>query len=135
LLTRDWGFTLTELMIVLVILGIIAAFAYPTYQDQVRKTRRSGATAELTEIAGLQEQFFLDNRTYADNVADLGAAATTEDGAYTLQVKAADAACLIDRCYVLEAVPQGGQTVDDCGTLTLGSNGVKGHAAGATDCW
>ena len=69
--TRQRGFTLIELMIVVVILGVIAAFAIPSYQDHLRKSKRSDARAALSDLAARQEQYFLDNKTYTDTLTDL----------------------------------------------------------------
>jgi type IV pilus assembly protein PilE len=126
------GFTLVELMIVVVIAAILAAVAYPNYVDQVRKTHRASARAALSDVASRQEQYFLDNKVYADDVAaDLGISATVDDGAYVLSVVAATAGCPINRCYVLQATPQGSQAPDVCGTLAMSSNGDRTPPA----CW
>lgn len=59
------GFTLIELMIVVAIVGILAAIAYPSYQNQVRQTRRSDAQIALNEIANMQEKFYSQCSQYA----------------------------------------------------------------------
>jgi type IV pilus assembly protein PilE len=126
------GFTLIELMIVVVIAAILAAVAYPNYMDQVRKTHRASARAALSDAAARQEQYFLDNKVYADDVAaDLGLSATVDDGAYVLSVADATAGCPINRCYVLQATPKGFQEDDVCGTLTRSSDGDRTPPA----CW
>lgn len=73
------GFTLVELMIVIVIVSIMAAIAYPSYQDSVRKSRRSEAKIALMEIANLQERFFAENNTYTDDLVDSSDGDTTDD--------------------------------------------------------
>ena len=96
------GFTLMELMITVVIIGILAGIAYPSYTRYVAETRRSDATINLTRIAALQEKFFTQCARYADNlagtaiacpggapatlVAGLAAGGATTDGYYTLSV-------------------------------------------------
>ena len=57
------GFTLIELMIAVAILGIIAAIAYPSYLDQVRKSKRSDAQSALLQAANRQERFLNESRT------------------------------------------------------------------------
>ncbi len=66
------GFTLIELMIVIVIVAILAAVAIPGYQEYVRKSHRAAAAQFVADIANLQAQYLLDNRTYAGNLAALG---------------------------------------------------------------
>ncbi len=65
------GFTLIELIIAVIIIGILAAVVYPSYISQVRKTRRADAKIALTELAGLQESYFVENNGYATSFKDL----------------------------------------------------------------
>ena len=62
---RSRGFTLIEVMMTVVIIGILAAIAYPAYQDQVRKGRRADAMAQLLTLAQAYERFYTSNNTYA----------------------------------------------------------------------
>jgi len=124
---------LIELMIVVAIIAILATIAYPSYDEQVRKSRRAAARALLMEAATQQEQYFLNDRTYADDVAgELRVAPTTEGDHYAISVVAG--ACPITTCYVLRATPQGAQAGDRCGNLELSSRGVKSPTTPA-DCW
>lgn len=68
---RSAGFTLIELMIAVAIIGILAAVAYPAYQDSVRKGNRTSAQAFMMDVAQRQKQYFLDNRGYANNLQTL----------------------------------------------------------------
>ncbi len=136
------GFTLLELMTVLVIIVIIISIAYPSYVTQVLSTRRSEGQALLMRVAAQEERFFTNNNQYIDDVtaapvAGLGMAQdTSENGHY--QVAAAIAGG--GTSYTLTATPQGGQATDTlCANLTLTSAGAKG-ASGTTvdalrDCW
>jgi type IV pilus assembly protein PilE len=117
-------------MIVVAIVAIIAAIAYPSYRDQVLRSRRAAARAATMDIAARQEQFFLSNRTYTDSLDNLGTPDETEDGFYALAVTAQPCGSLAS-CYTVEAAPQGSQADDSCGTLTLTSGGVKAPAG----CW
>ena len=66
------GFTLIELMIVVAIIGILAAVAYPSYQDHIRKGNRSAAQAFMMDVAQRQQSYLLNNRSYATTLAALG---------------------------------------------------------------
>lgn len=69
------GFTLIEVMITVAIVGILAAIAYPSYIDYVTKSGRAEGVAAVMEVANLQEQYYLDNRTYASDLTKLGMSA------------------------------------------------------------
>lgn len=117
------GFTLIELMIVIAIVGIISAIAYPSYQDSVRKARRGDAQAGLVEAANDMERFYTENNTY------IGVAwpANITSDFYTLAISAQSLSA-----FALQATPTGAQLSDTCGTLTLSSTGAK---TPAIDCW
>lgn len=68
---RSDGFTLIELMITVAIVAILAAVAYPSYQEHVRKGFRAAAQEHLMDIAHRQQQYFIDNRSYAADLATL----------------------------------------------------------------
>lgn len=143
---RQNGITLIELLIVVTIIGIIAAFAYPSYQEQMRSTRRTDCAGTLTSMGNAMERYYSVNSTYlgaADGGADTGAPAVFPttcpvDGGtayYNLTIEAATGAT-----YSLAATPTGVQIDDRCGTLTLtnvGLKGVTGAEAGTTwqECW
>lgn len=63
---RQGGFTLVELMIVVVIIAILSGMAYPSYQRHILRSHRTAAQAEMMDIANRQQQFLLANRAYAD---------------------------------------------------------------------
>ena len=127
------GFTLVELMVTLVVIAILSAIALPIYRSHVIDARRSAAQAILFDALARQEQFFLSNKSYTATVGGGGLEidTTSDDGAYQISVLAATAACPIANCFVLQAAPQGAQTEDSCGTLSLDSEGNRTPAA----CW
>jgi type IV pilus assembly protein PilE len=134
------GFTLIELMIVVAIVAILAAIGYPSYQDQVRKTRRADSQSVLMEAANAIERYYTSNGSYT------GAAAGTNypnkspiDGTTTHYTIAA-AITGAGTSYTLTATGSGAQASDKCGNLTLSSTGARniaGADAGVTadDCW
>jgi type IV pilus assembly protein PilE len=74
---RIRGFTLLEVMIVCVIVGILAAIVLPSYQNQLRKQRRGTAQSLLMDIASKQQTYLLDSRAYAGTVASCDTAGLT----------------------------------------------------------
>ena len=65
------GFTLIELLIAIAIVGVLAATAYPSYQDHVRRGHRAAAQSLMLEIAQRQQQHFLNSRSYAKTLTAL----------------------------------------------------------------
>ncbi len=145
------GFTLLELMIAMLIVALMAGFAYPLYTDQVRSARRGDAIRILLQLTNRQSSFHANYRTYTTLIAGpdgcegsacgLGFADTgSSDGHYSISVAAGAGG--IGSSYTLRAAPVAGrdQANDKCGTLTLdhkGVQGVSGADAGVTarDCW
>jgi len=134
------GMTLIELMIVIAILGIIVALGYPSYQEQMRKTRRAEGMSELLELADRMERHYSDVGTYdqADG-SDMTAAAifkaTTSGGYYTLSVDAGTN----NVSYTIRATPVAGttQATDKCHTFiynSLGQKSVTGGSLTAAQC-
>jgi type IV pilus assembly protein PilE len=140
------GFNLVELLVVVTIVAIIGAIAYPSYQRQLASSRRTDCAGSLTSFANSMERFYTVNNTYlgaAAGGANTGAPAVFPtacpvDGGnatYNLTIQAASATG-----YTIQAAPAGPQVGDECGTLTLNNLGLKGVTsadAGITweNCW
>lgn len=91
--THSYGFNLIELMITVVIIGILAAIAYPSYIKYMKQTRRSDAQIALSEIASREEKFFAQCRTYTTALngtipacTGLGYIAISPGGHYALSI-------------------------------------------------
>lgn len=136
--SKATGFTLIELMIVVAIIGIIAAIAYPSYRDNVMATHRSNAQADLMKLAQWMERKYVQqDYSYEDggSAPTLPQTRSPADGAkmYDLSLSAVD-----KNSFTLQAAPAGGQTDDRCGTLTLDQAGNKTATKGGSavnDCW
>ncbi|MBE9515469.1 MAG: prepilin-type N-terminal cleavage/methylation domain-containing protein [Proteobacteria bacterium] len=145
------GFTLIELMIVVVIIGVIAAFAIPSYQDSIRKSKRADAKTAISDAAARMEQFYLDRKTYTNDMTDLNyagipAAPTTNspEGYYRISsvAPAWDAGgCFPTTCYELRAVAIDLEQLKDinCRQFAMDSRGNKTSensvAVATTNCW
>jgi len=142
--TQSLGFTLIELMITVVIIGIIAAIAYPSYTNYMTQTRRSDAQITLTRTAALQEKYFSDCNHYAKKLEgttrDCGAASDYSDAVlamnnnsnttilsdnrdYVISLVAPTASsgtCPISSCFTLQATPAATSNVDGSGNKGTG---------------
>jgi type IV pilus assembly protein PilE len=123
------GFTLIELMIVVAVIGILAAIAYPSYQDSLRKSRRADAYTSLLSLQMDQEKYRANNTTYAADIATLGSSATSDEGYYTIAITASSASGFTATASAVTGTSQAGDT--GCGTITINQNGK----AGALGCW
>lgn len=133
---RQYGWTLIELLVTILVLSILLALAYPAYNNQVLKARRADGHALLYEAAQRQQQFFTSNNQFTATIGSGGLemSGTSHDGYYTLSVSRPSATT-----YTLTAIAQSPQTNDtSCGNLTLNSLNVKGCTADSCDvsrCW
>lgn len=129
-MARIAGFTLIELMMVVAVVGILAAIAYPSYQDYVTRAKRSDGKNALLEMASRQERFYFDNNTYTTDPTDLGYSAdpaSSPDGYYSISITD-DPTDDIATGYTLTATPAAPFSDPDCGNLTLNSRGVQGRS-------
>jgi len=134
---KSRGFTLIEVMIVVVILGFLAAIAYPSYQDYVIRGNRSAAQSFMLEAASMQERFLLDARAYAADIAALGLSVPSSVSTNYTMTSAATAGP--PPGYTVTATPIGNQLAKDtlCGTLTINATGTKtaSGSGGVSQCW
>lgn len=126
------GFTLIEMMIVVALIAVLAAIAMPSYQNSIRKARRTDARGALTIVAQLLERYNTQSNTYLGATLGAGAgalyAAASENNYYSLALSN-----LTTTTFTITATPIGGQTADSCGPYTLTEAAVR--APTMAGCW
>ena len=127
--TSQSGFTLIEVMIVVAIVGILAAIAYPSYEEYVRRSKRAEVQSLMQDLALRQQQRLLDTRAYAGTLAALNVVVPPSLTPRYNVTLALGAGAMPS--FVATATPINGQVNDTCGTLTLNQAGVKTPA----NCW
>jgi type IV pilus assembly protein PilE len=128
------GITLIELMIVVVIIGVLASIAYPSYRAHVQRAKRTEAISALMQIATEQERVYLNENTYTADLTKLGFPVAddyvTETGTYRVEVTAADADTFTATATYLVGDDEAGK----CGVFSITAAGVKASAP-SPDCW
>ena len=140
---RDSGFTLIELMIVVAIVGLLAAVALPSYSNYVKRAQRADARAQLLQAAQYMNKFYAANDSYS--VARSGNAValparlqvSPPDGAPLYQLDTVNST-FAATTFLLVFQPVNNMANDPCGSFTLDNTGAKGiTGTGMTrdDCW
>jgi type IV pilus assembly protein PilE len=136
------GVTLIELMVVVAVIGTLAAIAVPSYRRYLLRSQRSEAKIALMALQTAEEKFYLQNNTYTNNVTavpptGLGLQAVSETGKYDIAITTFPAD---GQSYVATASPRagGGQSDDtQCANFTITERGVRGVSGpfGSQACW
>ena len=135
------GFTLIELMVAVVIVGILTTIAVPSYHSYVLRANRTVAKAALVDASSRLESYFIVHKSYTNDVTkiqlqrylkrDSSTSGTQADAIYDLSISVSG------NSYTVSATPLGVQLKDtSCLTLSLTSTGIRSSSAGTADsCW
>jgi type IV pilus assembly protein PilE len=120
------GFTLIELMVVVIIVAVLLAIGLPAYQQQVIRGHRAAAKAEMLDIANRQQQFLLSDRAYASKAILEDSGYALKDGLdtkYTFDISTVSPAGV--PFFTISFTPIGTQAKDGPDDLTLNSEGKR----------
>lgn len=136
------GFSLIEMLIVVALIGILAAVAIPQYKQYTVRGNRAAAQAFMMDVANREKQYLLDARSYTANWAltdptpNLAMAAPKDVAKYYTITVCLDAACVPPASppyFKITATPIAGKAQASDGTLTLDDTGAKTH--GTATAW
>jgi type IV pilus assembly protein PilE len=141
------GFTLLELLVTVVLIGVLAAIAIPSYSAYVARGQRSAAKAALMQSAQFLERNYTSSGSYSTGASGVATNAPTDGGQITYALAVTFPT---SQTYVLTATPCGAAgscpagsnstfTDTECGTLTLDNTGAKSVSGGTNAdpnaCW
>jgi type IV pilus assembly protein PilE len=126
------GFTLVELMITVLVVGILASIAFPSYKEYMRKSKRAEARSALMQASMNMERYFSSNNIYSGATAGTVFPSSSASNNYSISIASVD-----DQTYSLVATPLQGQADDPCGKLLLNQAGQKSVTGtlSSDKCW
>lgn len=144
---RSQGFTLIELMIVVVIAAILAAIALPAYERQVQSSRHAAAKAALADVTAMEEKYYATNNAYSNDLSSLGYSGVVSSGCgggasaclqipsageyyYSVSVTTSNSGA----DFTAAAAPVGAQANDPCATFQVTDQGDR-SVTGSGSCW
>jgi type IV pilus assembly protein PilE len=133
--TNMRGFSLIELVIVLLIIAILSAIAIPSYRKYVVRANRVDAQRSLMDLAARQERYFYSNNAYSSTLVGLGANSSVAGAYYTVAPVSATSTA-----FTMKATAVGSQLTSDkqCQTFTITNTGVQGSTGTTANdpaCW
>ena len=141
---KQRGFSLLEMMVVVVVIAVLAGLAINSYANQVRKSKRAEAKQMLTDYALRMEKWRTNNASYTVDLTDINGAATSPSGNYSIQLGTPVGTCSNGvtasdtNSFGIAAIAQGEQSGDTgCGTIQLFSlcGDVVKQSSTDNDCW
>lgn len=124
------GFTLLELMIVVVLVGIVTSYAFVSSSEHIKKSHRAEAKSLMLQVANQEERYYTENNAYGSmtDIGNASATITTDSGNHQVTVAVAGD----NMSYTITATPV--NTDNECGNLTLTNTDVRGSSI-AGNCW
>jgi type IV pilus assembly protein PilE len=122
---KNRGFTLIEILVVMVVIGILAAIAVPSYQSQMRKGTRAAAQAMMMDMANKQQFYLQSQRQYTTDYTELGIAALPSEVTNFYTVTISTNTTATPMTFTINATPKTGTRQEADGWITLDSTGTK----------
>ena len=132
---KQRGFTLVELMVVVMIVAILGMIGLPSYRDYIQRSQRTEAKDALVRLAANQERHYLQNNTYTADLDDLGFdSGLTDTGLYEIAVEAADQVSF--RATAEPAAGSGMIADDECQEFSIDETGARAATPDPNNrCW